>query len=127
MSRARLLRSAVACLCLVVLGGGPGLPVLEALLADEPAPFCCGKGRCCCARELGDRDDGRPCLSTACGCGGPDAATVGAPLRFEAVLPVVAPAAADPLVERPTARRAERPLTRPGEPPVPPPRAPRAA
>jgi len=57
-----------------------------------------------------------------CGCGQPDALVIGAPLRLEAVLPVVvAPRRAE-------ARRLDRraahgdPLDRPHAPPVPPPK-----
>ena len=45
----RVLRSAAAAFALTVLLGGLGLPLLGLALADEPAAFCCAKGRCCCA------------------------------------------------------------------------------
>jgi len=120
----RLARAAAAALGLAVLLGGLTVPLLGLVPADEPAPFCCGRGRCCCTGEAPDDGGGRPCLRVRCGCGQPDAAVIAAPLRLEAVLPAVpAPAGAE-------ARRLERPpapaspLDRPHEPPLPPPRRP---
>jgi hypothetical protein len=115
-------RAAAATLGLAVLLGGVTVPLLGLVLAGEPADFCRSRGRCCCSGETTDDGDGRPCLRVRCGCGQPDAAVIAAPLRLEAVLPVVAaPSGAE-------ARRLEEgpppasPLDRPQEPPLPPPR-----
>lgn len=123
-SRARRAVKAVA--GLAILLGSLALPLLSAVLAEEPAPFCC-RGRCCCTGERTDDRDGRPCLRVRCGCGQPDALVIGSPLRLEAVLPaVVAPRPAE-------ARRLEAgvppvtPLDRPHAPPVPPPKRPLSA
>ena len=119
----RACRTAKAVASLAVLLGSLALPLVSAVLAEEPAPFCC-RGRCCCTGEATDDRDGRPCLRVRCGCGQPDAVVIGAPLRLEAVLPaVVAPRRAE-------ARRLEgcappeAPLDRPHAPPVPPPKRP---
>jgi len=125
MSRARtgsrLRRTLKAAAGLAILLGSLALPLLSAVLADEPASFC-RRGRCCCTAETTDDGLGRPCLRVRCGCGQPDAVVIGAPLRLEAVLPaVVAPL-------RTEARRLDRcapsegPLDRPHAPPVPPPK-----
>ena len=117
----RVARAAAALLGLAVLGGALVLPVLGLALADEPAAFCCAKGRCCCADPAAGADE-RPCLRRGCGCERPDATVAGAPLAFEAVLP-----ATSRLVRpepRPLGRRLApgRPLARPHAPPVPPPK-----
>ena len=120
----RVLRSAAAVFALTVLLGVLGLPLLG--LADEPGPFCCAKGRCCCA-EAAAGADGRPCLRRGCGCERPDTTVAGAPLAFEAVLPATA------RLDRPEPRSLEglaapgSPLARPHAPPVPPPKRPRSA
>ena len=120
---ARALRAAFA---LGVLLGGLGLPVLGLVLADEPAPLCGARGRCCCAGGPAGQDD-RPCLRRACGCEHEDAAPAGGPLRIEAVLPASSrPAVPEPrLLSR--ANPGETPLARPHAPPVPPPRRPLSA
>jgi hypothetical protein len=108
---------------LAVLLGSLALPLVTAVLAEEPAPFCC-RGRCCCTGETTDDRDGRPCLRVRCRCGQPDAVVIGAPLRLEAVLPaIVAPSRAEP---RPLEQRQTpaSPLDRPHAPPVPPPKRP---
>ena len=117
----RACRTAKAVASLAVLLGSLALPLVSVVLAEEPAPFCC-RGRCCCTGETTDDRDGRPCLRVRCRCGQPDAVVIGAPLRLEAVLPVVvAPRRAE-------ARRLDRcapsegPLDRPHAPPVPPPK-----
>ena len=116
----RIARAAVASLGLVVLVGGLGLPLLGFVLADEPVPFCCTKGRCCCADATGAGE--RPCLRRGCGCSRPDAVVAGAPLRVEAVLPALTSLAPG------EARRFDRcvttpsPLDRSHEPPLPPPK-----
>jgi hypothetical protein len=118
----RRARAAAATLGLAVLLGGVTVPLLDLVLAEGPEDFCCRKGRCCCSGETTDDGHGRPCLRVRCGCGQPDAAVIAAPLRLEAVLPVIAaPFDAE-------ARRLEggpppaSPLDRPAEPPLPPPR-----
>ena len=117
----RIARAVVAWLGLAVLGGGLVLPVLGLVLVDEPAAFCCAKGRCCCADAAAGADE-RPCLRRGCGCEQRDAVVAGAPPRLEAVLP---PASR---LLRPEPRKLERslapgsPLARPHAPPVPPPR-----
>ncbi len=115
-------RAAGATLGLAVLLGGVTVPLLGLAFAEGPGDFCCRKGRCCCSGETTDDGDGRPCLRVRCACGQTDAAVIAAPLRLEAVLPVVAaPSGAE-------ARRLEggpppaSPLDRPAEPPLPPPR-----
>jgi len=112
-----------ASFALVVLLGGLVLPLLGPLLADEPAPFSCGKGRCCCAGDAAGQGD-RPCLRRSCGCGHPGATPAGEPLRIEAVLPEMGlPAVPQPrLLAR--AGAGGSPLARPHAPPVPPPRRP---
>ena len=127
MSRARtgrsLRRTLKAAAGLAILLGSLALPLLSAVLADEPASFCC-RGRCCCTGERTDDGDGRPCLRVRCGCGLPDAVVIGAPLRLEAVLPAaVAPRCAEARrLDRCTAT--EGPFDRPHAPPVPPPKRP---
>jgi hypothetical protein len=117
----RVARAAAALLGLAVLGGALVLPVLGLALADEPAPFCCAKGRCCCADAAAGADE-RPCLRRGCGCERPDATVAGAPLAFEAVLPATS------RLPRLAARSLggslapASPLARPHAPPVPPPR-----
>jgi len=117
----RVLRSAAAVFALTVLLGGLGLPLLGLALADEPGPFCCAKGRCCCANATAGADE-RPCLRRGCGCERPDATVAGAPLAFEAVLPATS------RLPRLAARSLggslapASPLARPHAPPVPPPR-----
>ena len=115
------LRRAAAALGLVVLLGGPGLPLLGLVLADERAPLCSRSGRCCCADEAAGRDD-RPCLRRGCGCGSPDDAVAGAPLRIEAVLPAPAPLVTISPVEARREALTEPALPRADAPPVPPPR-----
>jgi hypothetical protein len=117
----RVARAAVAFLGLTVLGGGLVLPVLGLVLADEPAAFCCAKGRCCCADPAAGADE-RPCLRRGCGCDERDAVVAGAPPWFEAVLPAASrPARPEP---RPLERSLapESPLARTHAPPVPPPK-----
>ena len=122
----RIARAAVAFLGLAVLASGLVLPVLGLALADEPAAFCCAKGRCCCADPAAGADE-RPCLRRGCGCERPDATVAGAPLAFEAVLPATA------RLDRPEPRSLEglaapgSPLARPPAPPVPPPKRPLSA
>ena len=119
----RLRRTSKAVAGLAILLGSLALPLLSAALAEEPAPFCC-RGRCCCTVETTDDAEGRPCLRVRCGCGQPDAVVIGAPLRFEAVLPAVcAPLRSE---ARPLERRLApaSPLDRPHAPPVPPPKRP---
>jgi hypothetical protein len=117
----RVLRSAAAVLALAVLLGGLGLPLLGLALADEPARFCCAKGRCCCADPAAGADE-RPCLRRGCGCGQRDAVVTGASPWFEAVLPAASRLA------RPEPRTLDglavpaSTLARPHVPPVPPPK-----
>jgi hypothetical protein len=119
-----LARRSAAAVGLAFLLGGLGLPLLGPLLAGERAPFCCGKGRCCCTEGATATADERPCLRRGCGCETGDAVVAGAPLRIEAVLPRNEPPA------RPGARllkavaRATSPVDRPHAPAVPPPRRP---
>ena len=117
----RVLRSAAAVFALTVLLGGLGLPLLGLALADEPARFCCAKGRCCCAEPSAGADE-RPCLRRGCGCEQRDAVVTGAPTWFEAVLPATSrPARPEPLaLERSLAPGS--PLARPHAPLVPPPK-----
>jgi hypothetical protein len=116
----RLTRAVLASLALAVLVGGLALP-LASLALDEPAPFCC-RGRCCCTGEPTGGEDDRPCLRAACHCGQPGAIVLTAPLRLEAVLPVLARPAAPASVAMPRGADAPRPPARADEPPVPPPR-----
>ena len=119
----RVLRAVAAVFALTVLLGGLGLPLLGLVLPDEPAPFCCGKGRCCCTGDASPAD-GRACLRRSCGCEQTDATVAGAPLSFEAVLPAVSrlPRLALRSLEGPPASGGLR--TRPHSPPVPPPGVP---
>lgn len=117
----RIARAAVAFLALAALGGGLVLPALDLVLADEPAAFCCTKGRCCCADPAAGSDE-RPCLRRGCGCEQRDAVVAGASTWFEAVLPATSRLA------RPESRPRDRNaapgslLARPHAPPVPPPK-----
>jgi hypothetical protein len=122
----RLFRTAAAAFSLAVIGGGLGLPLLGLVLADEPAAFCCGRGRCCCAGETSPADD-RTCLRRGCGCEQRDATVAGATLSFEAVLPAASrlPLLALRSLVGPVA--SDGPRTRPHSPPVPPPRRPLSA
>jgi len=121
MSRGRLPRAAIACLELGVLLGGWGLPLISLALAGEPAPFCCAKGRCCCAGASAGTEE-RPCLRRGCGCDERDAVVAGAPPWFEAVLP------APSRLAGPEPRPLDRSVApgslfgRPHAPPVPPPK-----
>jgi hypothetical protein len=119
--RSRALRPAAA-FGLAVMLGGLTLPLVGLVLADEPAPFCCSKGRCCCADVAPSTDEG-PCLRRGCGCGRPDGLVTGAPLRIEAVLSTPAPVAHASPAEARWEIAAERPVARAHEPPVPPPRS----
>jgi hypothetical protein len=117
----RIARAAVAFLALAALGGGLVLPALGLVLADEPAAFCCAKGRCCCADPAAGSDE-RPCLRRGCGCEQRDAVVAGAPTWLEAVLPATSRLA------RPEPHPLDRSvapgslLARPHAPPVPPPK-----
>ena len=110
-----------AALGLAVLLCGLALPLLGLVLGDDPAAFCCSKGRCCCADVARSTDEG-PCLRRGCGCGHPDELVTGAPLQMEAVLPASAPVAAASPAEARWGIVAERPVARADQPPVPPPR-----
>ena len=113
------IRRTTAGLALAALLGGPALPLLDAALSAESAPFCGSKGRCCCARDTAQADE-RPCLRRGCGCGLPDASVAG-PLRLEAVLPTGLPAQLEPRTPG-AAKVLAIVLIRPHAPPVPPPR-----
>jgi hypothetical protein len=117
----RIARAAVAFLALAAIGGGLVLPALGLVLADEPAAFCCAKGRCCCADAAAGADE-RPCLRRGCGCEQRDAVVAGAPIGSEAVLPAASRLAL--LEPRPLegGLTPGRPLARPHAPPVPPPK-----
>jgi hypothetical protein len=120
--RSRALRLAAA-FGLAVLLGGLTLPLVGVVLADEPAPFCCSKGRCCCADVAPSAYEG-PCLRRGCGCGHADELVTGAPLRIEAVLSAPAPVAYASPAEARWEIVADRPVARAHEPPVPPPKSP---
>jgi len=119
-SGSRLPRGA-ALFALSVLLGGLVLPVLGVVLADEPAPLCCSKGRCCCADVARNTDEG-PCLRRGCSCEHPDEAVNGAPLLLEAVLPCAAPLAAASPAEARWTSSDDPPIARADRPAVPPPR-----
>jgi hypothetical protein len=119
----RLAHAAAAGLALAVLLGSLALP-LASLARDEPAPFCCSRGRCCCAGEPADEGSGRPCLRAACRCGKPEAIVLAPPLRIEAVLPAAVLFATAALATLRAGAVAQVPLTRADDPPVPPPRRP---
>jgi hypothetical protein len=110
-----------AAFALVVLLGGLGLPLLGLVLADGPAPLCCGKGRCCCTGDTASQDD-RPCLRRSCGCEHRDATPAGTPLQIEALLPASEPLVTVPPREARWEAVAEQPLPWAEAPPVPPPR-----
>lgn len=120
-----LRRAAVAGLALAVLLGGLGAPLAGLLHADDEGAFCGTNGRCCCAGAQAVSD--RPCLRRACGCDRPEPATLHAPMRVEAVLPLVAGLLAVDGSPVPLAVPTPRPVDRPDEPPVPPPRRPPSA
>jgi hypothetical protein len=120
MSRSLPLRAASA-FGLAVLLGGLAVPLVGLVLEDERAPFCCGKGRCCCADGAAGRDD-RTCLRRGCGCERPDEAAEGAPLRIEAILPAPGPLPAASTAEARWEAMAGQLLPREDAPPVPPPR-----
>ena len=120
MSRPIPLRAAAA-FGLSVLLGGLALPPLSLVLADERAPFCCSKGRCCCADEAAGRDD-RTCLRRGCGCERPGEAVTGAPVRIQAVLPVTHLPAMIPPCGAGWVIADAQPLPRADAPSVPPPR-----
>lgn len=114
------IQSATAGLALAALLGALALPLLEVALADDSAPLCCSRGRCCCAGVTAGADE-RPCLRRGCGCERPDATVAGAPLRLEAVLPASLPAHLESHT-RCSAKECAIVLSRPHAPPVPPPR-----
>jgi hypothetical protein len=117
------LRAATASLGLAVLLGGLGLPLLGLVLGDEPAPFCCAKGRCCCADAASGKDE-RPCLRRGCGCGHEDATPAGAPLQIEAVLPAPGHLVIAPPSDARWETRSVCAIPRVEDPPAPPPRRP---
>lgn len=119
----RLRRTSIAALALAVLLRGLGVPLPTLLPAEEEGTFCCAKGRCCCGDAPGTSD--RPCLRRACGCDRPGPVAVHAPMRVEAVLPIVGRVLATHGSSARLAASAPRPVDRPDEPPVPPPRRPR--
>lgn len=114
------IRRATAGLALTALLGGAALPLLDAALSAESAPFCGSKGRCCCGRDTAQADE-RPCLRRGCGCGLPDASVAVGPLRLEAVLPTGLPTHLEPRTPG-AATVLAIVLSRPHAPPVPPPR-----
>ncbi len=119
--RGRSLTTVRAVFALAVLLGGPVLPLVGVVLADESAPLCCGRGRCCCAGGTAGEGD-RPCLRRACGCQHQEAIPAGEPLRIEAVLPAATlPTVAEPGL-LPRVAVAAAAVSRPHAPPVPPPR-----
>ena len=116
-------RRARTVFALVVLLGALDLPLLGLVLADEHAPLCSGRGRCCCSGVTAEPDD-RPCLRRGCGCGHTDATPAVEPLAIDAVLPATSrPAVPEPCRLRRTGA-GERPLARHRAPAVPPPRNP---
>jgi len=118
----RASRTAAAALGVAVLLGGIAVPLVGLVLAEEPGPFCCGRGRCCCAGEAARGPDERDCVRLACGCGHGDATVSGAPLPLEAVLPA-ASLPAGPSSHRGQGTTAPAALLdRPHAPPLPPPR-----
>ena len=124
MSRNRLVRSLASTFGLAVLLGGLAVSFVSLVVAEAPSDFCCGRGRCCCARTAAPGADERSCLRRACGCQRPDAIIAGAPVTIEAVLPTPV-AVADPGWRRLAgAAPSDRPLDRPHVPPLPPPRRP---
>jgi hypothetical protein len=120
ISRARVLRLAAA-FGLAVLIGGLTLPLVGLVLAHETAPFCCSKGRCCCADDAAARDD-RTCLRRGCGCERPGDAVMAVPLQIEAVLPSCEPLGTALPAEARWEAAGRQPLPRADAPPVPPPR-----
>jgi hypothetical protein len=120
-ARPRVLRAAIASLGLAALLGGLWVPLLGLVLADEPAPFCCAKGRGCCAEAAAGEDE-RPCLRRGCGCGHEDATVDGAPLQIEAVLPAASLLAIAPPSDARWEARSVRTIPRVEDPPAPPPR-----
>jgi hypothetical protein len=117
------LRPLAALFGLSVLVGGLVLPAVSFVLADDPAPFCCSKGRCCCADDAAARDD-RTCLRRGCGCDHRDEAVNGEPLRIEAVLCPPAAVTVAVAAAPPWASADERTIARAQPPSVPPPRRP---
>jgi hypothetical protein len=113
-------RGAGAGLAALALVAALGLPLIDAVLAEEPAPFC-GKDRCCCAPGSAAGDE-RPCLRRSCGCERPDATAPQAPLRLEAVLPATARSSPLPRGDDPGVDAEGDPLRRPHPPLFPPPR-----
>jgi hypothetical protein len=116
----RLFR-AVAVFGLSALLGGLVLPVASLVLARDPAPVCCSKGRCCCADDSVARDE-RTCLRRGCGCERGSHAASGEPLGAEAVLACPLPVAVAPPVQARWALTNEQPIARARPPVVPPPR-----
>jgi len=114
------IQGAMAGLALTALLGALALPLLEVALANESAPLCCSRGRCCCAGVTAGSDE-RPCLRRGCGCERPDATVAGGPLGLEAVLPASLPAHLESHTRRGAIGRVSV-LSRPHAPPVPPPR-----
>jgi len=114
------IQSATTGLALAALLGALALPLLEVALANESAPLCCSRGRCCCAGDTAGADE-RPCLRRGCGCERPDATVAGGPLRLEAVLSVSPPAHLESHICCSAIGHASV-LSRPHAPPVPPPR-----
>lgn len=114
-------RPTLGALALGALLAGLAAPVASLAFAEEPAPFCCGRGRCCCDDGASPGED-RDCLRRGCGCEPGDAAEAGVPRGDDAVLP----GAGSPARPAPDATAGVlaggTPLARPDAPPVPPPR-----
>jgi hypothetical protein len=117
----RPFHAATAALGLALLVGSLATPLLEAALAKEPAPSCCGRGHCRCRSDATNPGD-RPCLRQRCGCGGPDEAVIAPPVSIEAVLPPSRSIAPPVAVVAAWLVPSGQPLSRTAEPPVPPPR-----
>jgi hypothetical protein len=117
--RGSVLRRLLTLASLTLLTLSPALPLLN--LADGDGPYCCRRGRCCCAPNKAPTSG--PCLRVACGCErgeGPLAPV--SPVRVAAILPIAVTLCPDRRAGlAPAARDSRAPAPAP-EPPEHPPR-----
>ena len=119
--RGSALRRLLTLASLALLTASPALPLVNLAHADGDGPYCCRRGRCCCAPKKAPTAG--PCLRVACGCergDGPMAPV--SPVRVAAVLPAAVTLCPDRRSGLAPAARDSRALASAPEPPDQPPR-----
>ena len=114
-----VLRRLLTLTSLALLMASLALPLLNLARAEGDGPYCCRRGRCCCAPHK--VPTGGPCLRVACGCerGEGPVAPVN-PMRIAAILPspvTVCPDRRAGLAPAPRDTRAPAPAPEPPEHP----------